>query len=370
MSEPREITKFKELIERLPQNSVCGLLTYSLPQVSSYADILPRRTKEFADMEGQLKGLKRLCKAPDTDKRYSDRDFRERKLAEITYFRLKGYAVTLKKVRKNNISFESVCRVYDCDTQLRELLLRVLQRIEIYFRAQLSNFHANPALHRPYDLGELDSYQPYAYLDSYRPYAYLDMKTYDYRHNHSEFLRHLAETVEQNSANPFVEHYLKNHSGIMPLWVVSELMSFGDLVYFYKNWSETPRTTFLSEVLYKNHPGKLDSATHGERFVSWLDACRKLRNVCSHCGQLYGRFFPWTPNLPPKIPKPAGSSLPLWASILAAEFLYPDETEWKAYVTPRLKMILYSAKADYYLLRRGLGFPPDWDSQLNIWWNM
>lgn len=351
------INKFLRLIQRLPQEK------YYLPQVRSYVDILPRRTREFADIEGQLDGLERLCALPDADKRYSDEDFRRRKLAEITYFRLKGYAVTLKKTRQNDISFETVCRVYDCDAQLRELLLRVLQRIEIRFRAQLSNFHANPALHQPD--GFLD------YQDSYRPYAYLDKNIYDSRHDHSEFLERLSETVEQNSKNPFVEHYLKNYSGIMPLWVGSELMSFGDLVHFYKSWTETDRTAFLSDVIYQGQWGKLDSATHRERFVSWLDACRKLRNVCAHCGQLYGRFFPWTPKLPREIPKPSGASLPVWASVLAAEFLYPDETEWKTSVVKDLRTILNSVpQADLWVLRDGLGFPKKWEEELDIWWSL
>lgn len=384
------LTRFKELIQSLPQEETLNLLPYYVRRASSYTDIFPHgmKVKKFRATEGtpekpgeprilgHLDYLERLCTGKDTDKAYSDKDFRKRKLAEVTYFRLKGYAVTLtntlKEIRqkdpsfhKKDISFETVCRVYDCDAQLRELLLRVLQRIEIHLRASMSNFHAQ----------------------QYGPYGYLDMSIYDYQrpeiYNHSAFLKGIAKAVEKNKGNyPFVKHYLKKYDGIMPIWVLSELMSFGDLVHFYKNWTETARTAFLSNVLYKDHPGKPDSATHPEdykrfttwldsSFTSWLDACRILRNVCAHCGQLYGRRFSWTPKIPREIPKPAGSSLPLWASVLAAEFLYPDEAEWKASVTLRLKTILHSvSEADYPTLRIGLGFPENWDEQLEIWWNM
>lgn len=345
---------FEENVKRLPQERLDGDAT---PEARSYVDILPHKTRKFATYSKQMECLSKVCDI-------SDAEFCRRKLQEIPYFRLKGYSLALREklAQKNNVPieetvvpFETVCRVYECDEQFRSLLLYALQKIEVFLRSQMSYFHAM----------------------KYTPYGYLDKNHYDYpssedsgvkkqRHNHHDFLEHLAEAVKSNKDKPFVQHYLIHYDGIMPLWAVSELMTFGDLARFYEDWKEADRVDFLGN-LYSGSRTKRKIAE--PRFISWLECCRKLRNVCAHCGQLYDRNFPWNPRLPREFRqnrKPVTRKL--WTAVLAVQFLYPDEREWTNWVTPYIQSVLdIPAKSEAALLRDGLGFPNNWKDWLNIW---
>lgn len=221
----------------------------------------------------------------------------------------------------------------------------------------------------------------YFYADSmkYTPYGYLDKNHYDYPslakrqgHNHHDFLEHLIDNVRKNKDKPFVEHYLSRYDGIMPLWTVTELITFGDLVRFYEDWKEDDRMNFLVNF-YGNNRKKRKSAQSvskgTSRFISWLECCRKLRNVCAHCGQLYDRNFPWNPRLPQEFRR-SGEKVTkkLWVAVLAVQFLYPDGREWDTYIMPRMRDILsLPTEAETALLLDGLGFPKNWQDWLNIW---
>lgn len=346
-----KLSVFKNKINRLPQERKSDEVAPA-DQVDSYVDILSDigKIRAFADYHTQIECLDKFCDV-------SDKFFCRQKLQEVTYFRLKGYILALREIvskkyhirlEKTRVSFDTVCRFYECDEQLRVLLLYALQKIEVFLRAKMSYFHAM----------------------QYTPYGYLNKEKYEYRsasegHTHHEFLNHLISTVEQNTDKPFVQHYLLKHGGIMPLWAVSELMTFGDLVHFYLNWNRKDRKDFLEDM----YPKKIKREVAVSRFISWLECCRKLRNVCAHDGQLYGKDFPWNSSLPREFEqKHFPSTEKLWAAFLAIQFLYPDGREWENWIVPRLQSILdIPAKSETDLLLRGLGFPANWKDGLNIW---
>ena len=350
-----KLSVFKNKINRLPQERPDGVTPADA--VVSYVDILSDigKIRAFADYRTQIDCLDKFCDV-------SDEFFCRQKLQEVTYFRLKGYILALREIvskkyhirlEKTRVSFDTVCRFYECDEQLRVLLLYALQKIEVFLRAKMSYFYAM----------------------KYKPYGYLEKQNYVYRyssaskgHNHHEFLDKLVKSVESNTDKPFVQHYLLNHGGVMPLWAVSELMTFGDLVHFYRNWKPNDRKDFLGDVYPgKENKNKREAAV--DRFISWLECCRKLRNVCAHDGQLYGKDFPWNSSFPEEFDqKHFPSTEKLWAAFLAIQFLYPDKREWENWIVPRLQSILdIPAKSETNLLLRGLGFPANWKDGLNIW---
>ncbi len=341
------LSTFERKIRSLPQEPLPG---DTIPKVSSYRAILPRTTRDFADEEKQVECLAEVCEIPDTE-------FCRQKLREIAYFRLKGYSGALRKrwPDESKAPFETVCRLYERDERMRLLLLFALQKIEVALRSELSYFYAQ----------------------KYGPYGYLDKSHYHYArgkwgHCHRDFLEHLISSVKGNMDKPFVEHYLTHYDGVMPLWTVAELMPFGDLVRFYEDWLERDRMDFI-ESLYGGNRKKRESAravSNGiSRFSTWLKCCRKLRNVCAHCGQLYDRNFPWNPRLPQEFRRNRGPvTKKLWVAVLAVQFLYPDEREWDTCVVPRMRDILsLPTETDTALLLDGLGFPKNWQDWLNIW---
>ena len=350
----QKIESFKEKLQGLPQY---------YPKYRSYTEILPspESQRQFGDYKKQMEKLKeRFCDI-------SDEEECNRKLQQITYFRLKGYFAPLQKhfadelgtpPEKTRVPFETVILFYERDEQMRFLSLQILQKLEVFLRSQLSYIHA-------------EKYGPYGYLDTfsyYRP-----------RHDHHRFLSNLVKLLQDNKERTFVRHYLQRYEGLMPLWVISELMTFGDLTYFYEDWRLDDQRLFLKS-LYGTSKETLQRGTYTPKnSAGWMKSCRYLRNVCAHCGQLYNRDLAWPPTLPREFDgqflrgKRCFTTQKLWVALLAMRFLYPDAfcsdmEKWNNLVTPRMKELLDTgSETENKLLRIGWGFPDNWEDCLKIW---
>jgi abortive infection bacteriophage resistance protein len=82
---------------------------------------------------------------------------------------------------------------------------------------------------------------------------------------------------------------IENYGGQFPVWVITELFTFGMLSYFYGDLP-TPDQKQIAKDVFGAIPKNL---------VSWLRCCTDLRNICAHYGRLYFRIFTAIPaNLP------------------------------------------------------------------------
>lgn len=347
-----------------------------------------REGKEFDDIRNELSGFKTRSVADYADQIKILAEKRhildvngayEGTLRKITYYRLKGY---LHNKMGGHLSFEAACRFHEFDAQMRVLLSYAISKIEIYLRSQFSYVHCY-------------SYNKDAKVPD--PYAYL--KAENYSGQYKEILNTIERAIKRNKDTPFVEHYIENYGGLMPLWVVTELLDFGGLVTFYKNW-----TTFASKsllhALYGNGSRYHIAATsnaekHKEskqfvkkptRFVSWLASCTYLRNVCAHSGRFYYRPFTQLPNLPDEFePKNVaqkrmeemrkvcgGNKVFLWGAVLALQFLYPNQDEWNELIVPQIAILLHTFGREIggSRLRAAIGFPDDWEYWLRFWRTM
>ena len=327
--------------------------------------------REVADYGKQIQRLKdNFCSV--TDEEYCGNILRN-----VTYYRLKGYFLALLEENngdKTRVKFEDGVRVYDFDAKLRAILLYALWRIEIYLAAQFVQFHT-------------ETYQS--------PFSYLNRNAYDSRHNHRAFLNGVQRAVRNNKDAPTVEHYLKNHSGIMPFWAVSQLFTFGNWTHFYADMKQDDKAELL-KWLYDIDDNNIRNANEAKRvgikpeekierwrtatrrtakdkmlFTSWLDCCGHLRNVCAHNGRLYARGFVYTPIMPREFGA-FKDEKKLWAAVLSVRFLYPDEADWNAVVLPQLSSLFDSYRAqwgdtEYGKLLSAFGFPSDWADWLQTW---
>ena len=107
-------------------------------------------------------------------------------LAQVNYYRFSGYILpfidSTTGVCSDSINFSTLKGIYEFDAELRSMITRAIERIEVYIRAQLAYFHA----HRYNSLG------------------YMDATNYNKKHKHATFLDHVNTCIKENSRTPVV----------------------------------------------------------------------------------------------------------------------------------------------------------------------
>jgi abortive infection bacteriophage resistance protein len=94
---------------------------------------------------------------------------------------------------------------------MRNILFAAIEEIEIYLRARFAYYHAH----------------------TYGALGYLDAANYNTRHRHDKFRGRIKAEIDNNCKVLFVQHHLENYEGWFPIWVITELFTFGMLSYFY-----------------------------------------------------------------------------------------------------------------------------------------
>lgn len=255
-----------------------------------------------------------------------DDEFCKTVLANISYYRLSAYFLPFKNADdsyKSGTDFTKVYRLYEFDRKLRSILFGAIEVIEVYLRAKLAYYHAG----------------------KYGPLGYLNPATFNNKHDAEKFKNNIDREIENNKKVLFVKHHLENYDGQFPLWVISELFTFGTISYFYNDLTTADKKEF--------------AGSQYDEMVSWLRCCTDLRNICAHYGRLYYRVFTAMPK-GFNIPDPAKRRL--WGAILSIRALYPSPEKWNREVMPLIAALFKEHENDVDLYH--IAFPRDWEKQL------
>lgn len=258
----------------------------------------------------------------------SDEEFCEEVLTRISYYRLSAYFlpfITSKDTYKSGTDFIKIYNLYEFDRKLRRIIFSVIEELEVYLRAQLSYYHTH----------------------KYGSDGYMDPSNFNSRHNHDRFKERISDLLKSNSNVAFVNHHMRNYNGKFPLWVLSELFTFGMLSYFYADMI----TADQKQIAYNTFHTSVSNAK------SWLYCCTDLRNLCAHYGRLYYSIFSAAPAQIPGVDKTVKRSL--FAAIMALRSLYPDKSKWNNEFLPGV-VALFDEYAEVIELRH-IGFPENWD---------
>ena len=247
-------------------------------------------------------------------------------LVNIGYYRLSAYFLPFKSFDgtcMNNLSFKRVYRVYEFDRKLRNLLFSAIEVIEVSFRTRLAHFHS----------------------EKYGPLGYLDASSFNSKHNVDKFKQNIDREIENNKKVLFVKHHIDNYDGQFPLWVISELFTFGMHSYFYNDLITADKKAF-ADADYKN-------------MISWMRCCTDLRNICAHYGRLYFKIFS---AMPSGFQISEAAKRRLWGAVLSVKALYPSAEKWNSEFMPKIEALFEEYKEDIDLYH--LAFPRDWTIQL------
>jgi abortive infection bacteriophage resistance protein len=194
----------------------------------------------------------------------------------IGLFRLKGYALPFMVQTANGRQFnpgtslEHVLTLYQFDRELRVLIMRELECIEVAIRTVISN-----------TLSELQN-DPFWYLDPNKVLLGDIVKSNGrvVQFDHAYFLAEVKKETTRSS-DEFARHYFRKYTDpiLPPSWVASECLSFGkwSRLYAHLKVGKTPIASSFGLPV--------------DIMESWLHCLTYLRNVCAHHGMVFGRKF-------------------------------------------------------------------------------
>lgn len=275
-----------------------------------------KEPKTYEEQLGILKG--RGCIITD-DKKCMQR------LSLVNYYRLTAYFIPFKDTNgsyKEGTDFENVYNLYEFDRKLRYVLLSALECVEISLRTRLSYLHAH----------------------KYGALGYLNRENFNSKHKARKFQDIINEAVKRSESLPFIKHHKEKYDGKLPIWVVSELFTFGVSSTFYSDLFAKDQKEIAKQ--YK---------VNYSRLRGYFRCLTDLRNICAHCGRLYARTFSAFP---------AGLGISevarnrLWGAVMTLKAIYPEYEKWKKEVIPALKS-LFKEYGEYIDLKH-MAFPEDW----------
>lgn len=196
-------------------------------------------------------------------------------LKNISYYRLSGYWYPFLKDKKNHVfkdgaTFEAAFKLYCFDRELRLLVMREIEKIEVAVRNQMNHQMAH-----------------YKGVFWFRDGTiFRDQK----KLNNS--LKKLKEDYDR-SDEEFIQSFKENYSDdYPPCWMLLEITSFGSLSMIYENLRPGRTKRNIAEYF------GLDKKS----FTSWLHTLVYIRNVCAHHNRLWNRIMSIRPRIP-KNPK-------------------------------------------------------------------
>jgi abortive infection bacteriophage resistance protein len=208
-------------------------------------------------------------------------------LKTVGYYRLSGYwwpMISNKETRtfKSRSNFSNIINIYNFDKELRMLLFRVIESIEIAFRTKLIYYTSNEV----------------------SPWWYEDPEIFKEQSSHQKLLFSIDRELKQTKENFIKQHYKKYFSDSRrpPAWKTLEIASFGTISKLYSN--------LLDTIKVKKMIAKEFGAVNQYYLPSWLQSIAQIRNIIAHHGRLWNKNLPGRPKLLKKPPNPWISNVP------------------------------------------------------------
>ena len=265
---------------------------------------------------------------------FDDMDSPEEVLSVINYYYFAGYLHAFKDQSgfyQEGLKFDRVLRIIYFDIELRNLCLRLIDIIERCMKTKIA-YHFS----HEYEYGNI---------------AYMFSEAFDIKHrdSHQNLIEIIQNTIRKNRDIPFVAHHNMHYGGYMPIWVVIDLFTIGNLEHFFR----------ILNLRTKNKIA--DNYGYGaDKLESWIESLRLFRNLLAHNSRLYNRNFKYPPKTTREYPY---SSFKVFDYIMVLKYLTIDSVEWATFVNDLSEMI-FTYKD--YVRPESIGFPEDWEYILRL----
>lgn len=202
---------------------------------------------------------------------FENRQKAEEILNNLSLFRLKGYLYPFEYNHnthqlKPGTTFEQVLKLHDFDFALRSLILSWLQKIEVSFRAKMSQVMA----------------------EATNQFWHTDSQNFRNAYQHSILLNKLSSELNRSDDDQILTFRRTYSDPFPPCWMSMEVTSFGTLSLMYK-WLRAGN----SRRDVANYYGLPDSVME-----SWIHSLVYVRNICAHHSRLWNRTLRIQPVAP------------------------------------------------------------------------
>lgn len=215
--------------------------------------------KKFSTFSEQVEWLREKKHLEIPDSKYA-----ENVLQHIGYFPLMGgykhlFRIPLTKKYKEGTTFEEIYSLYLFDAELRELFFKYLLQIERHLRSLMSYYFSEV-------YGELQS-------------AYLNKNNFNNSQKNHITIARLIATLQRASKTTdygYINYY-RNTYGNIPLWVLINVLTFGNLSKMYQVFPQSLQSKICKSI----------GTVNRKQMEQFLSILTKFRNVCAHGERLF-----------------------------------------------------------------------------------
>jgi len=258
-------------------------------------------------------------------------------LYQNNYYRVSGYSLTLRKhdVFAKSATFQNIVDIYDFDHELRHILLKYIEIIEVAVKSIYSH----------------------EFTKVHGATGYLDASHFSDPTKHAAILTK-AET-QKTSRLPheaYLKHFVEELKQDVPLWAYVDLLTISDISFLYA----------ISEPAIKTAVANaLGITIQGDYLVGrFMHSMTIIRNLCAHGSRLYNRLFEQKPNLNKKdlalLRKDTNGTVDnahLFGFILIMRRLLSAEV----FQSLKAEMVTLTSKIPFVEMKY-YGFPDDWQN--------
>lgn len=282
----------------------------------------------------------------------------EKILSDINYYKFKMYLhpffdPSTPKKYYNGTKFEDALELYRFDDKLRDILFSIIGRIEIKLKTKLDSTVCS---------------------FTNNIFWYIDLNNYKFKKQNeiSSLLNKLNGTFI-TSQEEYAEHYKlhyyndisNNFKLLPPFWIISELMTLGEVAKFYSLLDITkfnisrPRSNKLDELA--NEFG----ASNMRALISWILLIRDIRNRCAHHTRLWNSILREPADIRTLLTIAPTHSNRIYLSFVMLHIMIKKLN----ILDINLKQILLDLQIQYPIFKTlisSAGFPTNWETD-GIW---
>lgn len=191
-------------------------------------------------------------------------------LYQNNYYRVSGYSLTLRKhdVFAKSATFQNIVDIYDFDHELRHILLKYIEIIEVAVKSIYSH----------------------EFTKVHGATGYLDASHFSNPAKHADILAKAeAQKTSRLPHEAYLKHFVEELKQDVPLWAYVDLLTISDISFLYAISEPTIKTAVANA---------LGITKQGDYLVGrFMHSMTIIRNLCAHGSRLYNRLFEQKPNL-------------------------------------------------------------------------
>lgn len=177
---------------------------------------------------------------------------------------------------KPGTTFTHIYELFKIDRDLRSIIFITAAKAEAMLRTTCA-----------YCFTEQHQNEPNAYLNptNYNPAIRTNGLLRDFNRI---FENNDPSSPQQDRAKPYLQHYLEHHDGQIPLWVLTNDLTLGQMFWFFQAQTKAVRGAIAqtyTSVYNTSHHNKTEITAR--KLDSIYRRIKEFRNICAHDERLY-----------------------------------------------------------------------------------